>query len=531
MFSRDSSSRRRRRGKRGPRTGVTVILPAALIVAVGVPLALFAGRGSAGSGGSAAGASAVNASSANATPRTVRQATVPIANAPRAKVAPDAYSSGPTAQTPLGGLATKPVDGTGAPISLNQTPAQAAASGNCTLVVPAHPLTAVGLATPYQLGDGCSEANPNLQAFAEATILLPTGEVLVYSPLVITAGTTPASRPIPPTIPQGSVVILDFGSNSTNLVLTGPGAREPGSGCVDALGQSLIGQVSACNAVPFYKVANAEIAAGSLRVPSAGMSLDGEPCQDSRNFALVDQDPSDNTYTQYLLNDDGQTAQATPANRAAMGGAGVIDNGSDNALLGYFVDPANGCHPFAMPDPTSANSVQSSQALDELSARVNQHTPIGLVPPNDEMVLVDSDYNVAKTNVYRSLVDQPLLPSNANAIEVAAAFCMNMVNVAAPHDQVDMARDTNFTSAVPAVGDNLATFLGNRLSLSFANLDCPSFGLKDPVNVTTDGNGVATEVSYDTAHQQATIPAEDLGTGATGGGAGKGRMVQNPSGE
>lgn len=121
--------------------------------------------------------------------------------------------------------------------------------------------------------------------------------------------------------------------------------------------------------------------------------------------------------------------------------------------------------------------------------------------------------------------------SNANAIEVAAAFCMNMVNIAAAHDQLDMARDTNFTSAVPAVGDNLATFLGNRLSESFTNLGCPAFGLKDPVNVTVDGNGVATVVSYDTAHQQATIPVEDLGTGAIGRKAGQGKMVDNPSGE
>ncbi len=45
----------------------------------------------------------------------------------------------------------------------------------------------------------------------------------VYDPLVITAGTTAAATPAPPTIARGSEVIIDIGSNGTNLVLTGPG--------------------------------------------------------------------------------------------------------------------------------------------------------------------------------------------------------------------------------------------------------------------------------------------------------------------
>ncbi len=450
---------------------------------------------------------------------------------PRVPVAPNTFSNGATAQWQLGDVASVPVDGNGNLISLNQTPEQAASSMNCTLVVPGHPLTAAGLATPYQLGDGCSEANPNLQAFVEATILSPDGQVQVYNPLVITQGTTPAASPVRPRIPRGSQVIIDIGSNGTNLVLTGPGAQERGSGCVDALGQSVIGQVSACNAVSFYKLANLEIARHILRVPRLGTSLDGLSCEDTRNFALVDQDPSDNTYTQYLLNGNGQTAQATPANRDAMGSATITFNGSDNGLLGYFVDPANGCSPFEAPDSTSANLFQSSQALNELSARVNQRTQIGLIPPNDEMVLVGGNFSVAKTNVYRSIVDQPLLAQNANANLVAAAFCMNMVNIAPKHNLLDFARDASFTSPVPSVGDNLATFMGNRLSMSFTNLACNTFGLTDPVTVTLDGNDVATAVSYNTAFQQATIPASQAGYGYGSSQYGRRHhMVQNPSG-
>ena len=91
---------------------------------------------------------------------------------------------------------------------------------------------------------------------------------------------------------------------------------------------------------------------------------------------------------------------------------------------------------------------------------------------------------------------------------------------------------------MPDVGNNLATFLGNRLSMSFANLGCDAFGLTDPADVTTDGNGVATMVGYNTAHQQATLPAAEAGTAASGGGKHHGptqghdrrHKVQDPSG-
>ncbi len=39
--------------------------------------------------------------------------------------------------------------------------------------------------------------------------------------------------------------------------------------------------------------------------------------------------------------------------------------------------------------------------------------------------------------------------------------------------------------------------------MSFVNLGCSNDGLPDPVNVTLDGNGVATAVSYNLAQQTA----------------------------
>jgi hypothetical protein len=459
-----------------------------------------------------------------------------------------AFANGQVAFQQLGDLARTPVDGTGAAISLNQTAAQAAASLNCSIQVPANPLSAQGLATPWQLGDGCSMANFGTEgAFVEATILSPNGQLQVYNPLVITAGTTPAATPAAPTIARGSQVIVDVGFNGTNLVLTGRGAQQ--GGCVDALGQSVIGQVSACNAVGFYDLANRELANGTLKVPALGTSTDGQACQSVRDFALIDQDQSDNVVSQYLLNANGQTAQNTPANKAAMPTDQVIINGSDDALLSEFVDPANGCTPFTATDTTNPNGAAPSQALNELSARVDQQGTIAVTPPNDEMTLVNSAFSVAKTNVYRSLVDQPLLANNVNATTVAADYCQNMVNIAPARNQLDLTKDTAFGTPVPATGDNLATFLGNRLSMSFVNLGCANFGLTNPVTVTLDGNQVATAVSYNTAQQKATAPgvagasptpsaSATTGTGGPGGGRSgpptrghrRGHHYQNPSG-
>jgi len=544
VFTRHRSAwRRSNRRNRKTQVAVSVAVAAVAVVAAVAGISLAdqhvesmnqAALGDCLSSGAAqaSGAPAVNASGA---PQSPAASPAPCASGaasspavaakqagPRVKVAANDFANGPIATQQLGDVATNPVDGAGDAINLNQTPDEAADSGNCTIVVPRNPLTAQGLATPYQLADGCSMANGDQQAFVEATILSPNGQVQVYNPLVVTQGTRPAVRPVAPRIPRGSRVIIDFGFNGSNLLLTGPGAVQRSSGCVDALGQSVIGQVSACGAVPFYTLANQLIARHILRVPAAGRAQDGQACQTTRDFALIDQDQSDNVYSMYLLTADGRTAQATRANKARMGNAQLVSNGSDNALLGYFVDPANGCQPFTRPDATSVNGSQGSQALDELSARVNQRPHIAMIPTNNPMVLVGGDYSIAKTNMYRSLVDQPMLPANTNPNEVAAAYCMNMVNIAPARDQADYGRDTNFDTPVPDVGNNLATFIGNRLSMSFGNLNCGDFGLTDPTNVTAGDDGVATAVTYSTAQQQATLPASEANPPKDGNGNGNG---------
>jgi hypothetical protein len=395
---------------------------------------------------------------------------------------------------------------------MNQTAAEAATSMNCTLAVPANPLTATGLATPWQLGDGCSMANAGTEgAFVEATILSPGGQVQVYNPLVITKGTTPAATPKAPTVATGSQVIIDIGFNGTNLALTGAGATQ--GKCVDASGQSLIGEVSACNATAFYNLANSEVSAGTLKIPAVGTASGGKTCETTRDFALIDQDQSDNVVTAYLINGSGQTAQDTSANATAVSGAQTLTNGSDDALLSDFVDPANGCKAFTATDSTASSGASASQALNELQAKAAQQAPVAVVPPNDEMTLAGGQMNLTKTNVYRSLVDQPQLPFGTSLPTVAADYCQNMVNIAPARNNADYAKDAVFATPVAATGTNLASFLANRLSMSFTNLNCTNYGLKDPVTVTLNGGGVATAGTYSLTQQTAKTTATGTGTG------------------
>ena len=401
---------------------------------------------------------------------------------------------------------------------------------DCELIVPPNPLTATGLATPYQLtgpggqdpaASGCTQANPNLQAFVQATILNPaTGRLWVYEPLVVTLGTNPAVTPKRPRLPRNAVVNLMVGFNGGNLQLAGAQRHTLARAkCVDGLDGSLFGQVSYCDSVPFYAAADQDIAKGKLRVPPAGRSpLTGQPCPTTRSFQLVDQDPSDNVTTEYLLTADGRTAQDNSANRARLQNATPISNGSDNALLDNFILPALGCAAFTAPDLSDAGRPGTSQTLDELSAAASQRAPIALVPENDPMTMVNGSLSVPKTNLYRLGVGQPLViggpdePFNdsragGQQADTPANFCANMLNTQTAFIAAGQVRFSASPSPVPAAGNNLFTFLAARLSASFANLGCAAFGLKNTVSLTQDAQGAATAATFSLVPQAPAPPA------------------------
>jgi hypothetical protein len=462
-----------------------ITVPLVITMAVGLVLGLhFVSRGNANLKLSAQGAGAAPAASSAI-------ATASATASPAATASAAATATAPAAAAPA-----------------------AAANVSCVLIVPANPLTAQGLGTPYQLtgpngmspqASGCTMANfANLGAFAQATVLDPaTGALSTYEPLVITQGTQPAAAPVIPTLPTGAVVTIDFGFNGTNLTLMGATGATLGQGrCVNGLAGSIFGQVSFCNGVAFFAAASKAIAAGLTTIPAVGTATKaaGVTCPTTRSFTMIDQDQSDNVTTQYLLNANGQTAQDNEANTAALAGTTTINNGSDNALLNAFLDPTLGCTPFTAPDLTNAGTPGTSQALDELFAAKNQAAPIALVPENDPMTLVNGAFSQQKTNRYRTSVDQPAV-MRAQTADTPAAYCQNMVNVQGLFLQSNQTLLATGTSPVPAVGNNLLTFLANRLSMSFTNLNCQNFGLTDPVTVTLDGNGAATAATINAAQQ------------------------------
>lgn len=413
------------------------------------------------------------------------------------------HSSTPKAQVNLSGFgtghfqfgATGSAAGTG--VDLGQTPAEAADSMNCTLQVPANPLSAQGLATPYILGDGCEMSNPDLQAFVEADIINRfTGHIRVYNPLVITEGTTPAAHTVLPRIRRGDVVAIMFGFNGDNLLLTETGRSLQQGNCVNGAGQSLFTQVAYCNSPAFYRVAHQDIARGLLKIPALGTGNDGQACPTVRGFDVVDQDQSDNVVTTYLMNAQGQTAQDSPANVAGLAGVTAINNGSDNALVNKFMDPALGCTPYEFYDHTAAALKSGSQITDELMAAADQPAPVALVPLNDPMTEINGAQSFLKTNLFRLGVDQPMV-SGTQAADTPANYCKNMMQAGMARAAQAEKQFSAFATPVPDTGDNLFTFLAARLSASWGNLGCGALlNAPDPVNLTLDGNGVATAATF-----------------------------------
>jgi hypothetical protein len=405
-----------------------------------------------------------------------------------------------------------------------------AVNTNCDIIVPAHPLTAKGLATPYQLtghdGDspgasGCQMINSiKLGAFVQATILdTQTGALYVYDPLVVTRGTRPAVAPVVPKLPSHAVVTIDIGFNGEILRQVGatPNALREGN-CTDGEPGSPFGQVSFCNGPEFFKAAFALERSGRLVIPSAGISRQmavtggklgtGQACPIVRNFDMVDQDPSDNVTTAYLLNPaTGRTAQATSANKARMPNAEMLVNGSDNGLIDNFLDPALGCTPLKAPDLGNHGMMSTSQALDELLAARNEPTNAALIPENDGMVTdIGGNIDLAKADLYRSEIGQPLVNSRTQASSSPQMFCQNLINIQTPFLAANERLFAAWPSPVPTAGDTLYTFLASRLAGSFDELNCANFGLAQPVTgMVTNGAGAATQVTMNTAEQTASF--------------------------
>ncbi len=378
----------------------------------------------------------------------------------------------------------------------------------CTLVLPAQPLTAQGLATPFRLrgvdGTKCHEDDSGTAAFAQGLIIDPaTGKLSVYDPLVIDDGTEPAAAPVVPALPANAVVALWFGFNGDVLTLSGDGVQA--GNCVGGLDHSPFGQFSYCNAPALFTAAHTAISQGRLTVPPVGTAADGKPCPTTRDFGIVDQDQSDNVTTTYLALSDGSTAQNTKAANKKLAGRSptVLANGSDNLLLDDFVDPALGCTPWTAPDLANGGFAATSLGLNELQAEADQGTPIAYIPVNDPMVL-DNDGTTSdeKTNLYRAGVDMPPLAQIPGSGE---RYCAQLRTIGVTRTKADRSLTDSTVSPDTGAASNLFTFLAQRLQQSYENLGCGQLlKMPNPVHVTLDSNGLAVDATFDKVTTGAT---------------------------
>ena len=146
----------------------------------------------------------------------------------------------------------------------------------------------------------------------------------------------------------------------------------------------------------------------------------------------------------------------------------MLVNGSDNALIDDFLDPALGCAPLEAPDLGNHGIMATSQALDELLAARNEPKNAALIPENDGMVVDNAGaIDLAKTNLYRSEIGQPMVSSRTQASSSPQMFCQNLINVQTPFIAANEKLLAAAPSPVPTVGDTLYTFLANRLAGSF----------------------------------------------------------------
>jgi hypothetical protein len=427
-------------------------------------------------------------------------------------------------QIPLGTYVT-PTPTPSAPASLTTTQTT---NVNCDIIVPANPLTALGLATPYQLTgpngttpakSGCQMTNAaKLGAFVQATILDPsTGALSVYDPLVVTQGTRPAVKPSVPTIPANAVVTIAFGFNGKDLIQVGATpATLADASCVNGQAGSPFGPVSFCNGINFFNAVQKDERAGLLKVPSPGTSDTiiasggdlgtGQACPVTRNFEVADHSSANNVTTEYLLNPlTGQTAQDTTSNAGNIAGSTLLVSRSDNTLLDQFLDPVLGCTPLQAPDLANNDQPTTSQALDEILAAAYQPKTAALVPENDQTLLNGKgQFDATKTDLYREELGQAPISNQNNKTSSPAMYCQNLVDIQTPFLAANQKLLATGQSPETAVGDNLLTFMSDELNVSFTSLACQHFGLTNPVTVTRNGAGTAVAATFNTSVQTAT---------------------------
>jgi hypothetical protein len=383
---------------------------------------------------------------------------------------------------------------------------------NCSLIVPPNPLSAEGLATPYQLvatnarQGACHESSGDQAAFVQGAVIDPaTGQISIYNPHVIDKGSRPAITPTAPTLPDNAIVGLWFGYNGDTLTLRSWRNSLQDGNCINGLRNSVFGQFAACNAEAFFKAANQAIQDGKLTPPELGMAKDELPCPTVRDFAVVDQDQSDNVTTEYLVDRWGRVAQMSAENTQKMRNATLQVNGSDNRLLAISMDDALGCTPWTAPNLADPGQMVTALPLNELQAAAHQQDPAALLPAGNPMTQINGRNSLDKTNLFRRAVDQ--IPAENLDQASTEAYCQNLLDIAPARMSLDAQFTRQQPSPDPAAANNLFTFLAQRFNGTWGKdggLNCEGLlRTKSPIVLKMKGD-VAVDAVIN--GQQATTP-------------------------
>ena len=394
----------------------------------------------------------------------------------------------------------------------------------CGITIPADPLTAVGLSSPFIIADTietfsasqykslnthnyCNTLNYKSTVLIDALILdVDTGNILIYQPLVandMNQVAFPTRFPILPTnfiiaywFTSNGMPIVFLNTNSTNSINDGQ--------CVFGDGVSIFGIFGYCNAINFFTSANSLIAANILKIPQVGNTIYKVPCLTTRHFGFVSEDQGTGVYSSYIVTKDNKVAQNTQYNRHILNVSNIIENTiSNNRLLNKIIYPVIGCNAFTVVDLTEITpgsyggfpSVQSSSlALNELFAMKD----FALIPSGSPMVLqldtmtnTQSYIDLQKFINYRGGLNQHFV-NGLNYPQDTINYCKNMYSIAGPYlgihgNELFIAQSPNKSFA-----NNLLNFMAHRFVNSWSRLNCETLTNKIcPITVIFDSNGVA----------------------------------------
>lgn len=116
-----------------------------------------------------------------------------------------------------------------------------------------------------------------------------------------------------------------------------------------------------------------------------------------------------------------------------------------------------------------------------------QKTPVARIPGGDPMVEFAGHADLAKDNLYRKGMDQPVASKQTFQ---TAPYCREMLR-ALPKMVLDQNLESAFASLAPAAANNTFTFLAQRWGAAWQLLNCQQLiTIAAPISLTMDAAGV-----------------------------------------